>query len=643
MKEVAVSMNVDTKKAIQNMEKLGVEIEEAKGLTLELREENLKLQKQINAKPNARQLTELKKQLKTNTQIIKENNLAIAQRNRKLAKIKSTVNATKKTKQLTKANSGLLKSISQLNPATNTLFTRFGNLSQGLGKATSGWKKLGLAMLGTGIGAIVIALGSLVTYLRSSEEGQNRLTKAMKIAGAVIANVTETVSKLGEGLLNVGKALFFGGKGFLGNLKAAGKEIGKTYDNVSEKISTIGDDIKEDIKTAKEIADALARADKIDRKLQVERQKANVKINDLRTKAYDTERFNNQERIKFLEEAVRIEDRITNKEIEAARLRFEAKKKENAMTTLVRKEDLDEEARLEAKLSELEAKKLNRQKEVSNQRQMILRKEQREKQKILDQELKDFQDFLQKKTNLELAEIEKLGDLRRSYAQKNQEKEDIDEAVRIEMKRAKALEELNALQIAEGFKGQARFEINKYFDGLITENTKKEGEEKIKLEDDVHRAKMDLAMKGLSLIQAVAGKGSKIGKAAAIAQATISGIESTINAFKTANASPVTTVFPAYPYIQAGLAAGFAAVNIAKIKSAKTGGGGSSPSTAVGNRGAQASTPPDFNIVGSNSQNQLAETIAGKENKPQKAYVVSSEVSNAQALDRNIVEGASIG
>lgn len=63
-------------------------------------------------------------------------------------------------------------------------------------------------------------------------------------------------------------------------------------------------------------------------------------------------------------------------------------------------------------------------------------------------------------------------------------------------------------------------------------------------------------------------------------------------------------------------------------------GGGSSSIPAI-----QA---PDFNVVGASAQNQLAQAIAGKEQQPIKAYVVSDDVTSAQELDRKIVEGASI-
>ena len=54
------------------------------------------------------------------------------------------------------------------------------------------------------------------------------------------------------------------------------------------------------------------------------------------------------------------------------------------------------------------------------------------------------------------------------------------------------------------------------------------------------------------------------------------------------------------------------------------------------------SLPPSFNVVGSSDTNQLASAIGGQSQEPVKAYVVSGDVTSAQSMDRNIVEGASI-
>ncbi len=53
-------------------------------------------------------------------------------------------------------------------------------------------------------------------------------------------------------------------------------------------------------------------------------------------------------------------------------------------------------------------------------------------------------------------------------------------------------------------------------------------------------------------------------------------------------------------------------------------------------------TPPSFNIVGQTGTNQLADAIAGQTQSPIKAFVVSSDVTTAQSLDRNIIQGASL-
>lgn len=68
----------------------------------------------------------------------------------------------------------------------------------------------------------------------------------------------------------------------------------------------------------------------------------------------------------------------------------------------------------------------------------------------------------------------------------------------------------------------------------------------------------------------------------------------------------------------------------------------STSSTSV----AQAPTPviqaPSFNVVGATQTSQLAQTIAGAEEKPIKAFVVESEITSAQALARSVMFNSSI-
>jgi hypothetical protein len=65
--------------------------------------------------------------------------------------------------------------------------------------------------------------------------------------------------------------------------------------------------------------------------------------------------------------------------------------------------------------------------------------------------------------------------------------------------------------------------------------------------------------------------------------------------------------------------------------------------TPTATAGAPESIAPAFNIVGASETNQLADAIGGQTQIPTKAFVVASDVSTAQEMDRNIIEGASIG
>ena len=58
--------------------------------------------------------------------------------------------------------------------------------------------------------------------------------------------------------------------------------------------------------------------------------------------------------------------------------------------------------------------------------------------------------------------------------------------------------------------------------------------------------------------------------------------------------------------------------------------------------GGSAPQPPAFNIVGSSGETQLADAIGGQTQRPSRAYVVSNDVTTAQEMERNIIEGASI-
>ena len=152
-------------------------------------------------------------------------------------------------------------------------------------------------------------------------------------------------------------------------------------------------------------------------------------------------------------------------------------------------------------------------------------------------------------------------------------------------------------------------------------------------------AKVNIAQNVSNLIGQIAGKDSAVAKGVAVATATISGIKGVQNTFSTASDSPITSVFPAYPYIQAGLAGAFSALQIREIlKTDPTGKSVSSPRST-----SQGQSAPAFNLVQGTETSQITDAINQQNQQPTQAYVVSSEVETQAALDRQIETRASFG
>lgn len=154
--------------------------------------------------------------------------------------------------------------------------------------------------------------------------------------------------------------------------------------------------------------------------------------------------------------------------------------------------------------------------------------------------------------------------------------------------------------------------------------------------------KMQIVSQGFKNLASVLGEESAAGKAAAIAGATIDTYQSATASYKSLAGIPV--IGPVLGAAAAGAAIASGIATVKKITATKTPGGKGSaaPSISAPGRQATPSTPPAFNVVGASGANQLADVIAESEKKPVKAFVVSNDVSTAQELDRNIVEGASI-
>ena len=156
------------------------------------------------------------------------------------------------------------------------------------------------------------------------------------------------------------------------------------------------------------------------------------------------------------------------------------------------------------------------------------------------------------------------------------------------------------------------------------------------LEEKAKDELVDSVAAGLSAVSSLMKKGTDAQKAVSIAATLISTYTSAQKAYEsqlTATPdSPIRAVIAATSAVVQGLARVQA---IRKVNPAGQNGGSASSAPSV--------TAPSFNVVGASATNQLAQTVAGQVNAPLRAYVVGSDISDQQELDRSIISTAGIG
>lgn len=94
-----------------------------------------------------------------------------------------------------------------VNDSVNTAFKSLNFFGQSLKAAASGGntltialKALKVALTASGIGALVVALGSLVAYFQKTGEGADQFAKILDQVKSVINNVIERLAVFGKGV-----------------------------------------------------------------------------------------------------------------------------------------------------------------------------------------------------------------------------------------------------------------------------------------------------------------------------------------------------------------------------------------------------------------------------------------------------------
>jgi len=316
-------------------------------------------------------------------------------------------------------------------------------------------------------------------------------------------------------------------------------------------------------------------------------------------------------------------------------------------------------------------------------------------QKRKDKAEKEAQELQKQKDALKAIEEKAIDDVEDLKAKSEREK--------LELQKQRDLEELDAIKLSEEEKAKARQAILEKYRLLNLEQDQKDAEEKtakdieknqksldnqslsfeerktlldeqekiidegvFKTEEDRTKAKeanakarieldkleskakmeaLDAVSNTLASASDLLGKETEAGKALSVASATISTFVSAQKAYEATIGIPF--VGPTLAPINAGLAVLSGLKNIKSILAVKvpnsSGGGASAPSIPSFGGGATASAP-QFNVVGDSGTNQLASSLGGAlKQSPVQAYVVASDVSSAQSLNRNIIQNASLG
>ena len=484
-------------------------------------------------------------------------------------------------------------------------------------------------------------LDALIAAFKRSEAGQEKFQIALAAIGAVTNQVMDAFASLGELIIDVFTKPQEVFKSFAdGFMKFISDPIGTVkgaFNDAKEAVTDFIEETKTEISAMTEITKARQKAHHIDRALKTERAEADRKINDIRLQAEDRENNNATQRIALLKEAQRLEEEITQKEIVSQRIKIKAQADEMALgkTTI---EDKDKLAEMQAKLIQLDTKKLRSQRLLQTQITTAQNEEKAEKQRKLDEAAEE----LEKEAQAELTRLERIKQIQDEFEQERLEENAIKEEEKAEIQKTKELAELESLNATE----EEKAKIIAYWNGQIQKGKDadiKADAERDKIEKD---AKLSMAKSTFLGIAQLLGENSKAGKAAAAAAALI-------NTYQGITAELATkTITPFEIGLKIANVATIAGIGFKSVKDIlKTNPKSSSGATAANpTRTVSAASPnvssimaqtPSFNILGTSGTNQIASALGDQ--PPVQAFVVSQDVTTAQSLQNNIIQSASLG
>ena len=544
---------------------------------------------------------------------------------------------------------GLTKAYKDLGIGTKLASVAQAGFSFVMGGTTKGLKLFRLALLSTGIGAIVVGLGLLIANFDKVKAAVSNAIDRFNNLGPVMKALLLPITALVEGANLVKKALQA-----LGVLESDEEKARKARSEAQ--LKRIDAEIKRETKLAalrkRNFQDQQNAYDRRIALLQAEGKETGIleqikELNAIKQAKRDIAYAKGQiQRIRLLKR------RLDGQSAEAKAFEQQIDDFNQAIKDS-NQQILDSNNQI--KINEInnnKAKADSYKEYIDNKEEQRLKDEQRERERLnnLENLENEFQDRIAKieEENYQRTLTDEERELRavqdkyfelETLAEGNAEQLAIIEEARLnEENEIKLKYQQEAYDAKKALDDQAAAEEKERRDKQL-EDIKAHQER----EQEIRMASVDTAIQGFQLIadfaESFAGddvkrqkKAFQIKKAADIASATVDGYRAVLSTYAQTPGGPVLKG------IAAGVAGGFAALQIANIArqqfEGEGGGGDFNADTDIGG----GEVAPQFNVVGDSSVNQLAQL----QQTPTMAYVVSGEVTSAQALDRNRVTNATL-
>ena len=267
----------------------------------------------------------------------------------------------------------------------------------GIGGANKMLRLFKVALISTGIGAILVALGSLVALLTRTQKGIDFVNRIMAGLGATIDVVIDRFSTFGAGIVKL----------FRGDLSGA-------VNDFRGAVSGLGEEIRNEVSAAVDLEKRAQNLRDATRELNVETAKRRAEIAQLRFLAEDETRAVN-ERTDAIKRALSLEEQLERQRINLAKENLSIIEERNALGESL-DGDLRAAAQAEIELENIRAESAQKRRSEIAKLNSILRQEAARVAAIRNEYFK-FLDDLEQKANA--ARIGQLLGLDRLQAEKD--------------------------------------------------------------------------------------------------------------------------------------------------------------------------------------------------------------------------------